>query len=348
MQQVFRLLDANLNRAAEGLRVLEDLARFSYNNSVMTEKIKQLRHLVRKNVDLADQLLHARNSSNDVGLEISVKLTLDNRGSIAELVSANFKRVQEALRVIEEYLKILGQYEAAKLYEGYRFTAYTLEKEFPTAKPALSKGQKLAADLYCLTAEEHSQGRDNIQVVEAMIRAGIKIIQYREKDKTQLQKYRECLKLSQMTKEAGVTFIVNDDIELAKLVQADGVHIGQDDLPLDRVRELVGEEMIIGLSTHSPEQAQEAVKRGADYIGVGPIFRTFTKKNVCEPVGLEYLDYVVANIDIPFVAIGGIKEHNLGEVVSRGAKCAALVTDIVGAESIEGKIENLRQKLKGC
>lgn len=348
MQQVFRLLDANLNRAAEGLRVLEDLVRFYYNDQELTSKIKQLRHQVRKNVDLADQLLNSRNSTKDVGLEISVKLALDNRGSIAEVVSANFKRVQESLRVIEEYLKVLGQYEASKLYEGFRFVSYSLEKEFPTVKLALTKGQKLATDLYCLTAEEHSGGRDNIQVVQAMIGAGIKVIQYREKDKTLLQKYRECLQIAQMTKAAGVTFIVNDDIELAKLVQADGVHIGQDDLPLEKVRQLVGEEMIIGLSTHSPNQAQEAVKKGADYIGVGPIFKTFTKKDVCEPVGLEYLDYVAANIDIPFVAIGGIKEHNLHEVVSRGASCIALVTEIVGAENIAGKIENLRQKLKGC
>jgi len=156
------------------------------------------------------------------------------------------------------------------------------------------------------------------------------------------------MKLREITKEAGVTFIVNDDIDIALLVKADGVHIGQDDIPIEKVRELVGEEMIIGLSTHSPAQARDSVNRGADYIGVGPIFRTYTKKDVCEPVGLEYLDYVAANIDIPFVAIGGIKEHNIYEVVTRGAKCIALVTEIVGAESIEEKIENLREQMKGC
>lgn len=212
----------------------------------------------------------------------------------------------------------------------------------------MRNSHKLNTDLYCITAEEHSRGRDNVQVVKSMINAGITIIQYREKEKTQKQKYHECLKIREITKQAGVTFIVNDDIDIAMLVEADGVHIGQDDLPIEKVRELVGEEMIIGLSTHSPEQAVDAVTRGADYIGVGPLFRTFTKKDVCEPVGLEYLDYVVSNIDIPFVAIGGIKEHNICEVVLRGAKCVALVTDIVGAESIEEKIENLRQRMKGC
>jgi thiamine-phosphate pyrophosphorylase len=129
------------------------------------------------------------------------------------------------------------------------------------------------------------------------------------------------------------------------LVKADGIHLGQDDLPVEKVRELVGSEMIIGLSTHSPEQAQDAVRRGADYIGVGPIYRTYTKKDVCEPVGLEYLDYVVKSINIPFVAIGGIKESNMDEVISRGAKCVAMVTEIVGAENIEQKILNIRHKL---
>jgi thiamine-phosphate pyrophosphorylase len=197
-------------------------------------------------------------------------------------------------------------------------------------------------DLYGITAEEHSLGRSNIEVVEEMIRGGIKVIQYREKDKKALYKYEECLAIRKLTKEAGVHFIVNDDIDIALLVEADGIHIGQEDLPIEKVRELVGPDMVIGLSTHSPEQGLDAVKRGADYIGVGPIFKTYTKKDVCDPVGLTYLDYVVKHLDIPFVAIGGIKEHNITEVKARGAKCICLVTEIVGAENIGEKIRTLR------
>jgi len=192
-------------------------------------------------------------------------------------------------------------------------------------------------DLYCITSEEHSRGRNNIEVVREMIKAGVKVIQYRDKEKKLLQKYNECLKIREMTKEAGVTFIVNDHVDIAILVKADGVHIGQDDLPIEKVRELVGEEMIIGISTHSPKQAEEAVKRGADYIGVGPIYKTYTKKDVCEPVGLDYLRYVVRNIPIPHVAIGGIKQHNMHEVIECGAKCIAMVTEIVGADDIGKK-----------
>lgn len=203
----------------------------------------------------------------------------------------------------------------------------------------------LEADIYGITAEEYSLGRSNVEVAARMIEAGIKVIQYREKEKNARQKYRECLKIREMTGQAGVVFIVNDHVDLALLVEADGVHIGQDDLPPEKVRELVGEDVIIGLSTHSPAQAQAAVNSGVDYIGVGPIFATRTKKDVCRPVGLEYLEYVVKNVRLPFVAIGGIKEHNIAEVHRRGARCIALVTEIVGSQDIVAKVHALRAVL---
>lgn len=180
-----------------------------------------------------------------------------------------------------------------------------------------------------------------------MIESGIKVVQYREKEKSLGEKYRECLEIREMTARLGVTFIVNDHADLALMVGADGVHLGQDDLPPGKVRELVGDEMIIGLSTHSPAQAGAAARSGVDYIGVGPIFSTRTKKDVCAPVGLEYLDFVVKNIALPFVAIGGIKEHNIAAVHKRGARCIALVTEIVGAGDIAARVRSLRAALAG-
>ncbi|EGB14079.1 thiamine-phosphate pyrophosphorylase [Pseudodesulfovibrio mercurii] len=203
----------------------------------------------------------------------------------------------------------------------------------------------LDTDLYCLTAEKFSLGRSNVEVVRQMLDAGIKLVQYREKEKKAGAKLEECRAIREMTREAGAAFIVNDDIDIAILVGADGVHVGQEDLPVECVRRLVGPDMAIGLSTHSPEQAREAVRCGADYIGVGPIFRTYTKDDVVDPVGFEYLDWVVAHLDIPFVAIGGIKEHNLGEVVRHGARCAALVTEIVGGANIADTITALRHQM---
>ncbi len=205
------------------------------------------------------------------------------------------------------------------------------------------KKQIPTAGLYCITGEEFSRGRTNVQVVREMIAADIKIIQYREKDKKSRYKYRECLEIRKMTAEAGVVFLVNDDAALALSVAADGVHIGQDDLPIARVRELVGEGMIIGLSTHSPAQASAAIAGGADYLGVGPLFPTRTKKDVCESVGLSYLDYAVRHCPVPFVAIGGIKEHNIGEVAERGARLICAVTEILAAGNIREKILRLRE-----
>ncbi|BCS87661.1 thiamine phosphate synthase [Pseudodesulfovibrio sediminis] len=204
----------------------------------------------------------------------------------------------------------------------------------------------LDTDIYCLTGEKFSLDRPNIAVVRDMLEAGVKIVQYREKEKKMGMKYEECLKIREMTREAGAAFIVNDDIDLAMIVEADGVHVGQKDIPIEAVRRLVGDKMAIGLSTHSPVEAHDAVKRGADYIGVGPIFATQTKDDVCDPVGFEYLEYVVKYIDIPFVAIGGIKEHNIGEVIKRGASCVALVTEIVGQKNIKKKITALRQQIE--
>ena len=180
-----------------------------------------------------------------------------------------------------------------------------------------------------------------------MIAGGIGIIQYREKRpaKSFAAMLEECRDIRRLTREAGVLFIVNDYCDIARLVDADGVHVGQDDLPVAAVRELIGPGKIIGLSTHSPEQAAEAVSAGADYIGVGPIFATATKDDVCAPVGLEYLEHVVRSCPLPFVAIGGIKEHNIGQVVHRGAKSVCLVTEIVGAEDITATTRRLQAAL---
>ena len=201
-------------------------------------------------------------------------------------------------------------------------------------------------DIYCITSEEHSRERNNIEVVKQMIDTGIKIVQYREKEKEMGEKYEQCLKIREMTKAAGVFFIVNDHADIAMMVEADGIHVGQDDLPIEAVRKMVGNDMVIGMSTHSPSQAEEAISKGVDYIGVGPIYRTYTKKNVCDPVGIPYLDYAKESVNIPFVTLGGIKAHNVSEVVHHGATCVALVTEIVGAENIGVKIEEIRKRMR--
>ena len=215
-----------------------------------------------------------------------------------------------------------------------------------TPMPRLLPGTSPETDLYALTDDNLSLGRPVLEVAQALLDSGIKILQYREKDKKAGKMLEECLALRRMTRAAGACFIVNDHVDIAILCDADGVHVGQDDLPLPAVRRLVGPDMIVGLSTHTPEQAKEALAAGADYIGVGPIYPTQTKKDVCAPVTLEYLDWVVANIDLPFVAIGGIKRHNIGEVMRHGARCCALVSELVGAPDIPARVAEVRSAMR--
>ena len=205
----------------------------------------------------------------------------------------------------------------------------------------------LSTDIYGITADEYSLGRGNVETVRLMVAAGIRVIQYQKVHVSPAHVPRECLAIRELTSGAGVCFVVNDHVDLALAVGADGVHVGQDDLPPEKVRQLVGEEMIIGLSTHSPSQAQGAmgIVGVIDYIGVGPIFATNTKEGVCQPVGLGYIDYVSKNINLPFVAIGGIKEHNVGLVRAAGAGIISLVTEIVGAADVTGKVAAIRSAL---
>lgn len=201
-------------------------------------------------------------------------------------------------------------------------------------------------DIYAITDAGLSLGRPLEEVVSALMGGGVRILQYREKKLKSGAMLEECRLLRRLTKEAGACFIVNDHVDIAMLVQADGVHVGQEDLPVPEVRSLVGPDMIIGLSTHLPEQAREARKLGADYIGVGPIFATNTKEDVVDPVGYEYLDWVARNGDLPFVAIGGIKRHNIAEVARHGARCCSLVSELVGAADIRTRVEDVRKAMR--
>lgn len=199
--------------------------------------------------------------------------------------------------------------------------------------------------IYGITGEKFAKGRSNIDCVRSMIHGGIKIIQYREKEKSMKEKMAEVIEIRELCRENDVTFIVNDHVDIAILVDADGVHVGQDDMDVSHVRRLIGENKIIGRSTHCLEHAKKAVLDGADYIGVGPIFKTTTKEK--DPVGLGYLEEVVKNIDLPLVAIGGIKESNIEEVKRLGAASICLVSEIVGAENIVEKIKKLNEIIGG-
>lgn len=200
-------------------------------------------------------------------------------------------------------------------------------------------------DIYCLTDSRQSLGRSTLEVVRQMLAAGIQLLQYREKDKEAGVMLEECMAIRELTRKAGCCFIVNDHVDIALLCEADGVHVGQDDLPLAAVRRLVGKERIVGVSTHRWSEAEAAISGGADYIGVGPIFATATKTTT-PPVGFAYLEEAAAKCSIPFVTIGGINEKTVAEAVRHGARLCGIVSDITSADDIPAKIAKLRSIIR--
>ncbi|MDR1122446.1 MAG: thiamine phosphate synthase [Endomicrobium sp.] len=199
--------------------------------------------------------------------------------------------------------------------------------------------KQMPKGLYAITAENFSNGRDNITVVKEMLDAGVKVLQYRDKYKTKLEKFKQCEMIRKLTLDYNVFFTINDDIDIALAVESDGLHLGQDDMPISCAKKIVSNSMIIGISTHSPAQALAAQKQGADYIGVGPIFKTFTKDNIYTPVGFEYLKYCIKTIKIHKVAIGGIKLSNIGQICKFHPDSICMVTEITASQNIKNTVK---------
>lgn len=199
--------------------------------------------------------------------------------------------------------------------------------------------------LYAITGEEFHPNRSLKEVMEEAILGGVDIIQLRDKFSTKREVLQKARMLRELTKKYDVTFIVNDHIDVALSVDADGIHIGQDDLPLVEARKIVGPNKIIGVSTHKIEEAREAERNGADYIGVGPVFPTKSKVDVVDPVTTEYVRQVANEIKIPFVAIGGIKLHNVDQVLAAGATRICAISEIVGSSDIKRTCELFLEKI---
>lgn len=193
------------------------------------------------------------------------------------------------------------------------------------------KNFKLPKGVYAITDSETSLGKNLIEYSTELLLGGAKILQYREKNKRKGEILKEALELKKLTTKFNALFIINDYIDIALLVDADGVHLGQKDLPLKEARKLLGENKIIGISANTFEEAKEAQLNGADYIGVGPIFSTQTKKDADLPTGTKLLTKIKENLSIPFTAIGGIKLSNLDEVLKTGTTSICLVSELLSA-----------------
>ncbi|MDP2922474.1 MAG: thiamine phosphate synthase [Candidatus Omnitrophota bacterium] len=197
---------------------------------------------------------------------------------------------------------------------------------------------------YYFITDANLSRKGNISDVKTAIAAGVKFIQYRNKETNTKLLYEEALKLRKICKNA--KFIINDRVDIALAVGADGVHLGREDLPYKIARKLLGKKRIIGLTVHNLKDALDAQKIGANYLGVSPIFSTATKKDAGLPCGIEFVKKIKKQIHIPIVAIGGINLSNVRQVINAGADAICAISAVVTAPNVRGKIEEF-QKLFG-
>lgn len=324
-----RILDASANRAREGLRVVEDYARFVLDDPGLTRRLKEVRHRLAqalRGFD-ADLLIGSRETREDVGTHIMTH-SEQVRENPRAVLSANFKRTAEALRTLEEYGKLVDVWLAGR-FEILRYDVYTLEKLTLTAVHSYrSLGD---ARLMVLVGGLPTLG-DLTWVVGEALAGGADVIQLREKhlpDRELLSRARE---VRILTAQAKARFVLNDRPDLARLAGADGVHLGQEDVTVRDARRIVGASLVIGVSTHDRRQLDAAVVSGAGYLGVGPVFPSATKEfSEPELAGLAFVQAAADATNLPWFAIGGITEANLPRVLDAGASRVAVSAAVVRA-----------------
>ena len=336
-----RILDASANRAREGLRVVEDYARFALDDPGLTRRIKEVRHRLAeaiKGLD-PDMLVGSRDTRGDVGTHIMTASEQARENPRAVLL-ANFKRTGEALRSLEEYGKLVDVWVSGR-FEVLRYDVYTIEKLMLTALAA-RRGLD-GVNLMVLVGGLPTLG-DLTWVVGEALAGGAGAIQLREKglpDRELLMRARE---VRIITAQAKALFIMNDRPDLARLAGADAVHLGQDDVTVRDARRVVGPTTLIGQSTHDPSQLDKAVLDGAGYLGVGPVFTSQTKA-FDDLAGLGYVGQAAEATNLPWFAIGGITEANLEQVLSAGARRVAVSSAILRAEFPRQAARALRDRL---
>ena len=327
-RSVLRILDANFNRVAEGLRVVEEHQRFVVNDARMAGELKQIRHDLTSALSVIPhaERLRARDTEHDVGTQLTTHQEME-RPHLGAIVSANFQRVFQSLRVIEEYAKTSWPGLSSEA-ERLRYRLYTLEKGL-VGISAPGDPRLAVARLYVLIDGASSESEFG-QRVESLVAAGVHVLQLRDKrldDRTLLDR---AYVLRRVTEGSRTLMIVNDRADLAYLAGADGVHIGQDEISPSEARRILGADCCLGISTHTPEQAAEGVRDGARYLGCGPTFPSGTK-TFSGFAGLEFLRYVAMEVFLPAFAIGGISEQNLDQVLETGIRRIAVQQAVWGA-----------------
>jgi thiamine-phosphate pyrophosphorylase len=348
--QPLRIIDANINRSSEGLRVLEDVARFLLNDAELSQRLRTLRHgLAQGTKSLSVGLLSQRDSEHDIGhlsaVEKELNMEMTSLQGLLDLVTANAKRVGESLRVVEELAKLpeISSMLNSASFEQKRFTLYTLERDLISRISRRDKMERMAG-LYVILDRQFLGDRDELDVTRQIIEGGARVIQLRDKQSKKKELLLVAQKLRELCSQADVLFVINDYLDLAMAVDADGLHIGQEDLPLPVIRRELPIDRIIGCSVTMLSQATKAQTEGADYIAVGSIFPTATKKGATV-VGVDMLRELKQKVSTPLVAIGGINQNNIGEVVSAGADAVAVISAVLSEKDVKGAVQKLIAKI---
>jgi thiamine-phosphate pyrophosphorylase len=314
MKKYHQVIDANLNRVTEGLRVIEEYSRFISLDKDKTEKLSSFRKQINCSEKNPQDNLLIRNTDNDMrAFDPPTK-----RKSLWQLLKANFKRAEEGLRVLEEYT-------GESIYNKIRYQLYQLEKEIllPLSKKKINTG------VYLISSD--------VSVLAQGLKDGASIIQLRDKAATKEELLKRAIEIKEVSRSFQVPLIINDFIDIAIVVDSDGFHSGQDDIPIAEQRKLLGEHKIIGRTTHNLEQGLRAQEDGADYISIGPIWETPSKPDR-PPIGLEYLAAAKEIIKIPYVAIGAINDKSIDDIL-------VYTPPLVGIIRAHKKLKEIRQKL---
>jgi len=342
-RSVYRIIDANFNRAREAVRVIEEFCRFALNSSSLTERAKQLRHELCAAVGKLDagRLISSRDTPGDVGVGKTVDGQL-GRTNLNDCLTAGCKRLTEGLRTLAEMTRMLNP-SVARTIEKLRYTAYTLEKDIALFSSAFEKFNRVR--LYVIIS-----GRlpiDVISLTHRCVAGGADCIQLRAKDIDDDELFALAVEFVQICRDANVLSVINDRVDIAVAAGADGVHLGQNDLPIEQARKLQLAPLIIGKSTHSPEQLRAACRQYPAYVALGPVFSTGTKP-AAEPVGLDYVRKAteqLADTGIAHVAVGGVTLDNLGQVLNAGAKAIAVCSAVTEADDTAAACRALKEKI---
>jgi len=340
---VYRIIDANFNRAREAIRIIEEFCRFALNSGPFSERAKQLRHDLSSAINKLDagRLISSRDTLGDVGIGKTVEKQL-TRNNLIDCFTASCKRLHEALRVLAEMMQTLNK-PVAETVENLRYQAYTLEKDIVLFSEPAEKFKRIG--LYVIISS--NLPADVISLAHKCAVGGADCIQLRAKDINDDKLFALAVEFVKVCKAANVISIINDRIDIAVVASADGVHLGQNDLPVEQVRKLQLAPLIIGKSTHSLEQLRSSCDEYPTYVSLGPVFSTSTKPTA-EPVGLKYVRQAVEQLTdtgIGNVAIGGITLENVEDVLNAGAGAIAVCSAVTEVKDPSTACRALKEKI---